>query len=493
MKYNKKVGNVKANSVAPIVKKQTSFKSKKTENLAGGQAFTITDELGLVTLMVTSFNKDQFYRTQAEMAGKLANTIIKYKDKEFIAKAAVFTRNEFGMRSITHFVAAVLAHEVKGEQWTKNFYKAVFRRVDDITETVACYLSLYGKPLPNSLKKGIRLAFNKFDAYNLAKYRGEDGSVKLVDVVNMTHPTPTEKNKTALKELIEGKLKQEDTWEALLSAAGSDEKKKAKVWETLLNENKLGYFALLRNLRNIEKQAPKVLDTALGQLINPEAIKGSLVLPFRYFTAYKQLEKDSVSGRILTAISDAADISLNNVPKFEGETLVVLDQSGSMGGGWRAVDSESPIHIGSMFAAALAKANNADVITFGTSGGYESLNLRDSILTIAKKLTTADQGGTNFNIPFEKANKQYNRIIILSDMQGWVGYNAPIAALSAYKRKYKADPIIYSFDLTGYGTIEFPQEKVYCLAGFSDKVFNIMKMLETDRNAFVKKINEVSF
>ncbi len=44
MKYNKKIGKV--SSVTKIVKAQNSFKSKKTENLAGGQAFTITDELG---------------------------------------------------------------------------------------------------------------------------------------------------------------------------------------------------------------------------------------------------------------------------------------------------------------------------------------------------------------------------------------------------------------------------------------------------------------
>jgi hypothetical protein len=389
------------------------------------------------------------------------------------------------MRSITHFVAAVIAHEVKGEQWTKNFFKAVFRRVDDITETVACYLQLYGKPLPNSLKKGIRLAFNKFDGYALAKYRGENGSVKLVDIVNMTHPNPTPANKDALKQLIEGKLKQEDTWEALLSAAGSDEKKKAKVWETLLSEEKLGYFALLRNIRNISEQAPKVLPIALKELINEDAIKGSLVLPFRFFTAYKQLQTDKVSSKVLGAISDAADISLNNVPKFEGETLVVLDQSGSMNG--------EPVQIGAMFCAALAKANKADIITFGTTGRYESINLRDSVLTIAEKLNTATQGGTDFDKPFEVANKKYDRIIILSDMQGWIGYNTPTAAFGLYKRKYKASPIVYSFDLTGYGTIEFPQEKVFCLAGFSDKVFNIMKMLETDRNAFVKKVNEVVF
>ena len=40
----------------------------------------------------------------------------------------------------------------------------------------------------------------------------------------------------------------------------------------------------------------------------------------------------------------------------------------------------------------------------------------------------------------------------------------------------------YSFDLAGYGTLQIPQKDVYCLAGFSDKIFDIMKYYESDKN-----------
>jgi hypothetical protein len=42
---------------------------------------------------------------------------------------------------------------------------------------------------------------------------------KLVDVVNLVHPTPTEKNKEALNALINDKLKNTKTWESMLSQA----------------------------------------------------------------------------------------------------------------------------------------------------------------------------------------------------------------------------------------------------------------------------------
>jgi hypothetical protein len=81
-------------------------------------------------------------------------------------------------------------------------------------------------------------------------------------------------------------------------------------------------------------------------------------------------------------------------------------------------------------------------------------------------------------------------------MQGWVsdmrGRTLPSSSFESYKSRTGANPFVYSFDLAGYGTLQFPQSKVYCLAGFSEKVFDIMKLLEEDKNALVNKIKKVS-
>jgi hypothetical protein len=50
---------------------------------------------------------------------------------------------------------------------------------------------------------------------------------------------------------------------------------------------------------------------------------------------------------------------------------------------------------------------------------------------------------------------------------------------------------VYSWDLTGHGTSQFPEKKIFCLAGFSDKVFNTMALLEQDRGALIKEIEAV--
>jgi len=140
----------------------------------------------------------------------------------------------------------------------------------------------------------------------------------------------------------------------------------------------------------------------------------------------------------------------------------------------------------------LSKANDADVILFSDDAKYVSINKRDSTLTIANWLSSQiASAGTNFHAIFQRANRAYERIIILSDMQGWIGNHAPVATYEAYKKKYGAQPKIFSFDLQGYGTLQFPQRDIYCLAGFSDKTMETLKFLDSDKQALIRQIEAV--
>ncbi|MEM6378751.1 MAG: TROVE domain-containing protein, partial [Bacteroidota bacterium] len=293
------------------------------------------------------------------------------------------------------------------------------------------------------------------------------------------------------------------TWEAKLSKAGQAETRAAKktqaseAWEDLVAKKKIGYFALLRNLRNIAEQAPHVLVVALELLIDRKRIKRSMVLPFRFLTAQKAIMESKVSIRnkrqIQRALNRALEISVDNVPIFEGRTLVVLDDSGSMT--WsKNQHGKTAIEIGAIFAAMLYKSNDADLMRFSDSAAYVYPFFQDSVIGITDHLVkNARSAGTNFHAIFKTANKAYDRIIILSDMQGWIGTHTPKKAFEIYKRKFKVDPFIYSFDLQGYGSLQFPQDKTFCLAGFSDKVFDLMQLLETDAQALVSQIEAIKF
>jgi hypothetical protein len=461
-----------------------------TTNLAGGRAFIQSPKEELVSILLTATLGDTFYRSGDATVARVKELVAATADKRFVAKAAIYARTKAGMRSVSHLVAAELAASVKGEPWTKTFYERVVHRPDDVLEILACYLAAGERPIPNALKKGLGGALAHFDEYQLAKYRRESAEIKLVDAVNLLHPPHSE----PLRKLVRGELSPAETWETKLTQAGAQGETdgdvaelKGAAWDELIASRKLGYFALLRNLRNILEQAPQSVDAALAMLVDDRLIAKSLVLPFRYLTALDAVQASNLprASEALAAINDAVDKALTNVPRFDGRTLIALDCSGSMAG--------RPLQIGSLFAAVLAKANRkADIMLFSDDAKFITVNLRDSTLTLAREIANrAAPAGTNFHAIFQRAKAAYDRIVILSDMQGWIGHHAPVKTFADYKRRTGSDPRVFSFDLAGYGTLQFPERNVYCLAGFSDKALQTMRFLEQDKGALLHEIEAI--
>ena len=245
-----------------------------------------------------------------------------------------------------------------------------------------------------------------------------------------------------------------------------------------------------------QESLPEFINQVCNILTNKNRIEKSLVFPFRYLSAYNELNE--LNGKhvrqVLSSLSEAIDISCRNVPVFDGETLVVADFSGSMGEGVDSFKGKA-----SVLGTVLAKSSNADFMIFGDDAKYVNINTTDSTLSTVQNLLTLNTGnseiqvgyGTNLNSVFQKADKAYNRIVILSDMQAWIGWSAPTLSFACYRYKYNANPYIYSIDLAGYGTLQFPEKKVFCLAGFSDKIFDTMKVMEKDQRTLVNEIEKI--
>lgn len=465
----------------------------RTTNLAGGEAFTESPRLEFVSILLSSMLGDGAYRSGDATVARIGE-LIPVVGEEFAAKAAVFARNEYGMRSVSHVVTAEVLQRAKGETWTRPFVRAVVRRPDDMTEIVAYTIAKHGRrPLPNALKDGLAQAFSKFDTYSLAKYREDGKAVSLVDVVNLVHPKPTERNADALAALVGGELRSTGTWESALSAAGADEDAKSGAWGELIGSKQIGYFALLRNLRNIMEQAPDVLDEALVMLVDPDAIRRSLVLPFRYMAAANEIAKMPAARRVLEAIDTAVGIACENVPQFDGRTLVVVDGSGSMTAAMSGRSKMLVADVAALFGSVLYRRNDADLMLFSGDAQYAQV-MPGSVLGLTQGIRGAMAGGvTNFPAIFDSATQPYDRVVILSDMQGWMGHVAPTGAFERYVQRVGKRPKVYSFDLAGLGTLQFPEPGVYCVAGFSEKVFDLMATLEGDRDGLVEQIEAVEF
>jgi hypothetical protein len=456
----------------------------------------MSHKLEFASALLTTFTTDTFYKSASDTVSRISALVGKLDDPIFAAKAAIFTRKMNGLRSVSHIVAGELAlrTDVKGTPWLRSFYRSIVVRPDDITETLA-YLK--GKNpklrnLSNALKRGFGDALTGFDAYQLAKYLRTNKDPNLIDVVNLLHPKSTD----ALKALMTGTLKPADTWETRMTQVGqksasdglSNEAKsdlKGQAWTELLTNRKLGYLAALRNLRNIAEQAPEAMPLALSFLTDPRQVERSMVMPFQLFTALEAVEgSKAASNAVKAALNKAMELSLANVPEFDGSTLIALDNSGSMAG--------RPSTIAALFAAVLFRSQkDADVLVFSDDAVYISkANPGDSLQTLANAFRGANRpSGTNFHSIFQKARKGYDRVIILSDMEAWMGHSTPAQSLRDYKRKFSVNPRIFTFNLNSQdGTIQFPEDRVHALAGFSDTVLGLMKNLEKDPKALVHEI-----
>jgi hypothetical protein len=476
-------------------------------NLAGGRAYAQSPKLELVNLILSSFLANDMYRDEKQIRNRIKELVKQIPDKDFVAKAALFARNEFGMRTMSHLVAGEIANQnlASGTEWGRHFFNAIVHRLDDMMEILGYYLGENpNHALPNALKGGFASAFNRFDAYSLAKYKGANRAVKLVDVVRLVRPRPTSKNEAALKGLLDGTLKNVDTWESKISASGKVVGDKAKAearneaWGDLIKAKKLGYLALVRNLTNIANDTDDAtFALALELLKNREQAVKSLILPFQLYIAYKTIESEGriVNTRrralVLDGLSFAVDAALANIPKMEGKTLVAVDISGSMTAAVAAQTELQCVELAALFGVALAKANGADLMLFNDT--HKMVPVMQSRSTIEQARQYArTSGGTSFDAIFNGAgNDKYDRIFILSDMQAWMQSGwAPDSKLKAYKARAGANPYIYSFDLTGKGTMQVPEDsgKVIALAGWSDKVFDLLKTTEQDRQVLIKKI-----
>ena len=234
-----------------------------------------------------------------------------------MAALAIEARERFNLRHAPLLLLVALTRTGAGTTLAADAITRVIQRADELTEFLAVYWRNGRRPLSKQTKRGLARAFGKFDAYQLAKY-DRDGPIRLRDVLFLTHPKPRDEAQAALwKALAERTLPAPDTWEVALSG-GAD---KRSTFERLLAERKLGYLALLRNLRNMD-------EAGVNEALVREAILarrgGERVLPFRYVAAAR------AAPRFEPWLDEALMEAVLQGPVFGGRTLVLVDVSGSM-------------------------------------------------------------------------------------------------------------------------------------------------------------------
>ena len=387
----------------------------------------------------------EFYEDGQEIAGRIEALAGECTPKQ-IADLAIEARTDMGLRHVPLLLLSVLAKKSAGTSLLSETMPLVLKRADELAEFLAVYWRNGKVPLSKQVKLGLSKSFLNFDEYQLAKYN-RDGAVKLRDVLFLSHAKPDTPEREALwKRLANNELVTPDTWEVALSG-GADKK---ETFTRLILENKLGYLALLRNLRNM---ADAGVDADLIKFALLEGKGSHNVLPFRYVAAAR------AAPRFEPVIDQALIARVSKMAKFSGTTAILVDVSGSMGARLSAKSDLTRMDA----AATLASVFNGDarVITFSTH--VMEVPARKGMAGIDVIMKSQPHGGTDLARAVFAANTEikHDRLIVITDEQAATRVPDPKC-----DRAYMIN-VASAKNGVGYG-------KWTHIDGFSENVFKFM-------------------
>lgn len=458
-----------------------------------------------LNMLFSSFMEKTFYETafdQQKRFLKLTGDMANAYGYEFVAKAAVFARNELGMRSISQLVAAWLNNKTFKNK--RAFYRAFMHRPDDVAEIFAATDYLCGKKSrSHALVRGAADYLRTIKPQTLAKYKLNSRDYNMYDLINITHAYSK-----AINDYKNDRLEQADTWEVNISIAKTADQKNAE-WHRLVEEHQLGYMALIRNLNNILDSGVNqhwVDRYLVPQIVDERAIVKSLMFPYRFYTAYKNLKIHNLS--VDSALGKAFTFAAtHNAPQLEGASVIILDVSGSMDSHISSNSNISIKQVGACFAIALWLTNPVcPIIKFGNHAKLvTNISPIENPFILIDRLCANDNCGYGTEIvpAFELLSREirsntYKRIFIISDMQvmddspSQYYWRSRGSVVKNY-HKYFGMKSCYSFDLGNYHTqILSRQDHIRYVTSLNDQVFKFIGLLESGIN-LVDYINSFNY
>lgn len=478
-----------------------------TTNYEGEKAWKLTPKMELYTLVCTASLQKKFYTEADEAVSRLKELILK-APAEFVIKLAVYAREKMYLRSIPLVIAVELCKVCKNSKLVEDLVERIIQRADEIPEILAYFQEANERggvkkldKLPHSLMRGVARAFHKFDEYQFSKYN-RDTEVKIRDAMFLTHPKPKgEKEEDLFKKIADDTLVVPYTWEVELSK--DDGRTKKEKWEELINSKKVGYFAKIKNLRNILEAQVDNLEIVLGDLADKKNVLSSKLLPFRFFSAYREIADlgEFKSSAVMECLEGAIKISTENIKGFDPDTniLIACDMSSSMQDPIAKKSKVRQFEIG-LVLGMLLQSKCKSVITglFGEDWKVVQLprvNILANTHKLANMIGVVGHSTNGYKaIRWLNENKKIaDKVFLFTDSQLWdsdetfsyLGFEKfkKHSTLQDEWNKYKKiapEAKLYIFDMGGYGTspIDNSRKDVFQIAGWSEKVFDVLNALE---------------
>lgn len=479
-------------------------------NEAGAPAYALEPKQALAQYAATGCLNATFYASAEEQLQQVLGFCAKI-EPEFIAKAAVFSRERGLMKDMPALLCAVLAArdvEVFGK---------VFDRVINDGRMVRTFVQIVRsgvtgrKSLGTAPKKRVqRWMEQRSDEQLFRASVGNDPS--LADLIKMVHPKPSAKSREALFGYLIGRKYAAEDLPPLVKAFEAFKRKETEtvpdVPFQMLTALALGQKEWTAIARNAPWQMTRMnlntfarhgvfADEAMQTLVadrlkNPKAVKQSRAFPYQLLNAYRSTGAQ-VPQSVREALQDAMEVAIENVPVIAGKVHVCVDISGSMrspvtGVREGATTAVRCIDVAALMASAILRRNpQATVVPFEDKVVPVELNPRDSVMTNATILSSLPCGGTNCSAALQWLNAQKAKgdlVIYVSDNESWVdashygrwgGSRTETMSQWAVFKKRNPQARMVCIDIQPVATTQaVEREDILNIGGFSDQVFDLV-------------------
>ncbi len=507
----------------PIVSKPDP--AARTGNNAPG--FTRDAKGELFLLAVSNFvSQDMHYESGIARDARFHHLVheVAVADPAWMGRFLPWLRNEANMRTASLVGAIEAAAAMAGAKIPggRQLVNSVLMRADEPGEALGYWISTHGRKIIKPVKRGIADAVARlYNEYNTLKYDTASHAVRFGDVLELTHPSPSDFGQDVLfKHLIDrrhgregipsslamihlnAKIREQAarqdcralyntvvlraagmTWEDALSLAGPIAVKK-DLWEALIPT--MGYMALLRNLRNFDEAGigAQAVEQVKYRLTSAEQVARSRQLPMRFLNAYRAVS----SVRWHEPLEIAMNASLANIPQFKGSTLILIDTSGSMGSPFTThqgrgrpdgsqFESLKLWDAAAMFGLALAqRCERADVVSFSNACQVFPVQRGASLLVMLEvfRRNYFQGGGTATEMAIRTQYDKHDLVVILTDEQANAhGYQDVAHSVPRHI------PVI-TFNLAGYRVGHAPSgiPTRITIGGLTDQAFKLLPVLE---------------
>lgn len=503
------------------------------KNLAGGRAYSLTDEASLCQYVVTSTLNGTFYAS-ADAHLKVVQGLVSNVKSETIAKAAVYGSEQAKMKDLPAYLLAVLAARQENDLLRKAFPR-VIKNVKMLCNFVQIVRSgVTGRKSLGSAVKTLIIEFlQSRNPDELFKQHFGHSAPSVKDIIKMVHPRPRSPVEQATYGYLLGKEVGKDNLPFIIQQFETFKMNNAEAlpdldYRSLTNckltpdhwkqiARAMPWNMLRMNLNKFAREGvftdPSLTKELAARLANAELVHKFNAFPYQLLTTYQNMDV-GVPISIKVALQDALDVAVDNVPSFGNEVAVLVDVSGSMqnpvtGDGGNGVASKTKcIDVAALIASCVLRKNpDSWIVQFDTTARRLQLNPRDSVVTNARAIAangggTAVQVGLNF---IRKNNCRAKTVIIVSDNMSWING-------SHYSNSYRGMDTPAQEEWNKYSNYDVKGSRLVCIdlqpntnvqikdshrvlniGGFTDSVFNVVEaFVNGGRDHFLDIVNKTS-